>query len=123
MKIIIPFKTPTINHLYWHKGNMKIMTTEAKKLRERINEICFFLDKTGLGNKKIDMFIDIYENWETKKGEIKKKDLLNREKFLVDSIFEAIGIDDKFIFKQTFRKIQSDEEKAVIEIRELKDER
>ncbi|KKL87058.1 hypothetical protein LCGC14_1938460 [marine sediment metagenome] len=27
IKITIPFRTPSINHLFWHKGNMKFMKT------------------------------------------------------------------------------------------------
>jgi Holliday junction resolvase RusA-like endonuclease len=121
MKIIIPFKTPTINHLYWHRGNMKIMTKEAKMIREKIKSICSNLDSSELKEKKLRVYIEIYENWKTKKGEVKRIDVLNREKFLNDSIFEAIGIDDKFIFEQTFRKVQSNSEKAIIDICVLKD--
>jgi len=39
IKIIIPFKTPTVNHLYWHKGNMKILTTPAREFRKKIEKI------------------------------------------------------------------------------------
>jgi Holliday junction resolvase RusA-like endonuclease len=120
MKIIIPFRTPTINHMYWHRGNIKIMTTEAKKIRADINEIVCKLNSKKLQGKQLKVIIDIYEDWKTKKGELKKKDVLNREKFLNDSVFESLGIDDKFIFEQTFRKIQSNEEKSVIEIEAIK---
>ena len=58
----------------------------------------------------------VYESWYTKKGDVKKKDLANREKFLIDSVFSALGIDDKFIFEHTMRKVQSDEEKVIIRI-------
>lgn len=117
MKFIIPFRTPTINHLYWHRGNIKIMTNEAKKLREKIKKIVKEQDSSELKNKKLFVGVEIYENWNTQKGEVKRLDVSNREKFLVDSIFEALGIDDKFIFEQYFRKVQSNSEKAIIEIR------
>lgn len=119
MKFIIPFKTPTINKLYWHRQNIKIMTTTAKKIREEIKKIVRKQDSSELKNKKLSVYLEIYEDWNTKKGEVKKKDLLNREKFLTDSIFEALGIDDKFIFEYYFRKVQSNSEKAIIEIRQV----
>lgn len=122
MKILIPFRTPTINKLYWHRQNMKIMTTTAKNIRKEIDKICSQLDSEKLKNKKLKVTVDIYENWFTKdkKKSIKKVDVANREKFLIDSIFVSIGIDDKFIFEQTFRKVQSSYEKAIIIIEELK---
>ena len=45
---------------------------------------------------------------------MKKKDIANREKFLIDSVFNALGLDDCFIFEHAMRKAQSDEEKAII---------
>lgn len=115
LTITIPIKTPTINHLYWHKGNIKILTKEARDLRKKIGQI---VSKTKIKhkNEKLNVEIFIYENWLTKKGEIKKKDISNREKFLIDSLFNSLGIDDKFIFKHQMSKIQSEEEKTIINI-------
>jgi len=119
MKIKIPFKTPTINHLYWHRGNMKIMQTEAKKLRAEIKEIV----KESLPfvcpdlNKGLKVDVEIHEDWYCKNGSVKRKDILNREKFLIDSVFAALDIDDKYIFEHTMRKIQDEEEFAIITIK------
>lgn len=117
-KIKIPFKTPTINHLYWHKGNMKIMKTEAKKLRKEIVQICKEVPLGHLGpyEQGLKVITEIYENWRCKDGSIKKKDVANREKFLIDSVFEGLEIDDKFILEQTIRKVQSVQEFAVVTI-------
>lgn len=118
MRIIIKHKTPTINHLYFHWKNRTIMTREAKILREKIqievkNQI---KNCDEIRDKPLSIRVDIFENWFTKKGNVKKLDIANREKFLVDSVFKALGIDDKFIWEQTMTKRQSEEEKAVIEI-------
>ena len=127
MKITIPFKTPTINHLYWHKGNMKIKTTEARRLQEKIEEI---VEKDG--NNKVNVInavcpsntlkvtTEIYENWYCKNGSVYVKDVANREKFLIDCVFRALGINDCYIFEHHIRKIQSTtEEKAEITIEVL----
>ena len=120
IQIKIPEKTPTVNHLFWHRGNMKIMTKEARELRERIKEFCQTAIKDfpieDLEGHKLSVSVDIYENWLTKKNDIKKKDLMNREKFLIDSVFQGLGIDDKMIFQYHTKKIQSKEEKAIIKI-------
>ena len=117
MRITIPFKTPSVDNLYWHRGNIKIMKSKAKELRETILEL---VPKCELKkNARLRVETQIYENWFYKNGEVAKKDVSNREKFLVDSVFKALGIDDRYIFVQLLVKVQSDEEKAVMEITEL----
>ncbi len=119
MIITLPFKTPTCNHLYWHRGNIKILTKEAREVREKITGIINKIDKykqEKIYDTKLKVEIAIHENWFTKKDEVKKKDVANRSKFLIDSVFKALEIDDKFIWIHTMRKVQSTEEKAVIKI-------
>ncbi len=122
MIIEIPFKTPTINHLYGQHGVRKYLKPEAKKLREKISEICLGRSlELRSGTFKLCVHVYIYEDWYTKKGDVKRKDVSNREKFLIDSVFDALGIDDKMIFKHTMEKIQSKEEKCIIEITKYND--
>ena len=122
IEIKIPFKTPTINHLYWHRGNMRIMTKEAKELRKKINEIVWDglneWDPLDYVNKKLKVVTEIHENWMCKNGKVARKDISNREKFLIDSIFDSLSdlYDDKFIFEHTMKKIQSETEFALIRI-------
>lgn len=118
MKILIPFKTPTINHLYYHRGNIKVLTTEARRLREKIESLVE--PDNSLKEKKLQIELKIFENWHNKKdGAVKKKDISNREKFLVDSIFKALELDDKYIFKHTMIKEQSEKEYVIVSIEEL----
>jgi len=124
MKIVIPFKTPTINHLYGFRGFHKFMTKEAKELKEKIKEVIsqssnHLSDEGKYWGKGLFVSVEIHENWLTKKGLVARKDIANREKFLIDSVFEALGIDDKFIFEHNMRKIQSNEEQAIITIEVL----
>jgi Holliday junction resolvase RusA-like endonuclease len=122
MIIVIPFKTPTINHLYGFRGFHKFITKEAKEIKAKIAEEVKIAMKeqhiwTGSVTQKLRIQIAIYENWLTKKGDVARKDISNREKFLMDSIFETLGIDDRFIFQHTMIKIQTKEvEKAVVTI-------
>ena len=122
IKIIIDKKTPSINHVYLQKGYRKFIRPEGKKLREYI---ITKIKKQKINvkkyiNKELKMDVKIYENWYTKDNRIYRKDCLNREKFTNDSIFIALGLDDKQIFKYTVRKIQSQIEKSVIKIDLLK---
>lgn len=119
IKIIIDKKTPSINHLYGHNrlGHF-YLKKEGKELREYIlkkvknkiskNKIKHFQDV------KLSVTVEICEDWYTKKGTVKKKDVANREKFLIDSLFEGLGLDDSFIFEHVMKKVQGEDEKAII---------
>jgi len=124
IEIVIPFKTPTVNHLYGQRpggfGRARFIKPEARKIRKKILELIDELPRCMINDlpkdRQLKVTTLIHENWYTKKGEVKKKDISNREKFLIDSVFSALGIDDKFIFEHTMRKVQSDEEKVIIRI-------
>ncbi len=128
MIITIPFKTPTINHLYTRNRYTggKCLTNEANKLKKEIRKI---VDKIlsehtnswpSLYEKPLGVDVAIFEDWYCKNESVKKKDVANREKFLIDAVFDALGIDDKYIFYNSIRKVQSKtEEKAVITIEVL----
>lgn len=119
IEIIIPFKTPSVNHLYFSWRNRKILTKEARELKKLIKKL---VDsqmefKIMCDDVKLSVNVEIYENWMCKNGEVSKKDISNREKFLIDAVFDSLGIDDKYIYQESFKKIQSlEEEKAIITI-------
>ena len=97
------------------------MKTEAKKLREEIKKIVI----TSLPficanlNNGLKVTVEIHENWLCKDGSVKRKDVANREKFLIDSVFNALEIDDKFIFEHNIIKCQDDKEFSLIKIEVL----
>lgn len=119
IEIKIPFKTPTVNHLYGQRGFHKFLTKEARDLREEIKAIVceYYNEGFSLNLSNIEVTVEIYENWYNKDGSVKRKDIANREKFLIDSIFNELGIDDKAIFKHTMIKRQSDKEYAMVTIK------
>ncbi len=128
MIITIPFKTPTINKAYWHHGNIKMITKVAREIREKIIEIVnadtsqYFKEDFPLNTKKLAVTIEVYEDWYFKNGNVRQTDIANREKFLIDSIFKALGIDDRYIFMIQMIKKQSKEEKAIIKIEVMDDD-
>ena len=117
MKIIIPFKTPSVNHLYI-KG--RILKLEARQIREQISLICKDLSSEGLKNKNLKVVTKIHEDWLTLDGKVKRKDIANREKFLIDSVFNALQLDDKYIqFHAMIKEQNKEKEYSEIEITEL----
>ena len=123
MKIELPFRTPSINHLHGHnKFGAFYLKPEARKLREEIKELIINQAFPLFAQEEVLLKVttEIHEDWYTKKGLVKRKDIGNREKFLVDSVFDALGMDDKFIFEHTMKKVQSNKEFAIIIIKEYK---
>ena len=126
MNIKIPFKTPTVNHLYGHHGSRMYLKAEAKRLREEIEDIVIQTLSEGGHNlndikNEVPLKVEVYihESWYANNGNVRRTDVANREKFLLDSVFNALGIDDKFIFSHTMIKVDSEEELAVVSIEVL----
>jgi|TARA_Y100000310_G_scaffold280016_1_gene299484 hypothetical protein len=98
------------------------MKKEAKELRDEITELIkkkvYDYEIDHLRDKKLVVIIEIFENWFNLDGSIKKKDIQNREKFLIDSVFKALDLDDKNIFDCRFIKRQALIEKSIVQIRE-----
>lgn len=114
IEITLPFATPTVNHLYGQRpggfGRARYIKPEAKEIRKEIEEIIHNLPikEENFLNKKLKVTVEIHEDWFCKNGTVKRKDVANREKFLIDSVFGALGMDDKFIFEHSISKVQDD---------------
>ena len=120
--IQLPFKTPTVNHLHFVWNNRVILTKVARELKKEILGYCNHDLSLIKGYKRgLKVTVEIHEDWYTKKGDVKKKDVMNREKFLTDSIFQGLGLDDKYIFEYHIKKVQSSKEFALVKIEVLND--
>lgn len=120
IKIIINKRTPSINHLYHQHGFRKFLSKEAKELRNyiesKVSEQVSKKDIKEYKDKELKVVLEIYENWYTKKGTVYRKDLGNKEKFIIDSVFNKLEIDDKFIFNMTMIKVDSKQDKTILTI-------
>src|SRR3990167_4441327 len=110
MKISIPGKSLTKNHIYGFRGFHKFLTKEGKEEKahiiNQVNKQISQEERKAFLDKKIILKAYLFENWLTKKGSIARKDVANREKFLIDCIFEALGLDDKQIWEHRLYKRQ-----------------
>jgi len=121
MIIKIPFKTPTTNLMYATFNGNRVKSKQARELSKEVKEI-MLNSKYKIIEGELDVTIEIHSNWYNKDKTIKKRDIANLEKFITDSIFENLkDMDDRQIFKLTMWKIQSDEEFAKVEIKQLVD--
>ena len=106
---LLPFATKSVNNkLRMGKGRV-FLDSKVRKMKE---DILKYMEKyypntteiskilTELKYSKLETEILIYDNWINEKHKyILRKDLDNRLKFIIDTIFEYIDIDDKNIFR------------------------
>lgn len=117
MKVVINEKTPTTNSMYltnqWGKRYVKTTTTDLKdeivrQIDIQLKELSYWRDDWV--DKLLKVRIEIHEDWWTKKNTVKKKDIANKEKFVIDTVFAALGIDDSFIWEITLVKFEDENE-------------
>lgn len=106
----------SVNKMYYikPKGNRKVLTIKARELRARIMEdtikqIGHRANQIVEEDEPQRIEITFMGDWLTLEGEVRKTDIDNRLKFLIDSIYNAIGFDDKYIYEIKAKKHQSNE--------------
>ena len=114
MIIEIPFKTPTVNQMYSTFKGRRIKSKEARKKAEDVAKLLMGIKHDILPSHKLSVTIQVYGNWINKDGSIKIRDVANYEKFIIDSVFSALKINDCQIFEITMRKIQGEDMAKVI---------
>ncbi len=113
MIIRLPYKVNmSINRQYYHNRAGKFLTRPARELRAKIIKDVREIENNLPANTTLRAHVYLKENWLCKNGEIKKSDLDNRLKFLLDSIFRGLEIDDKYIFEIIAKKMQSETEES-----------
>lgn len=115
IKITIPFASQSVNKMYATFRGNRIKSRESREYSEKVKKVI----ENGSYEKlegELNILIEIYSNWYNKNKTIKKKDLANFQKSTVDSVFDALEMDDSQIFKMILKKIQSNEEKSEITI-------
>ena len=100
-----------------YNGN-RVKSQEARELSKEVEKIIERMPMEEiLGELKVEIII--HSNWYNKNGSIKKRDIANLEKFITDSIFNALpSMDDKQIFEISLKKVQDEEEFALIKIKQ-----
>lgn len=114
----LPFQ-PTMNHRMIPMRGRLILSPEHrnfKSILERyLHKEYLILNGEYLLGKKLRVWIHYIgprNEWFTKKNQIKKKDVENRHKALIDGVFKFLGLDDSQIFEIEIKKVVGGEELA-----------
>lgn len=122
---------PSVNALYFTKGNRRILTTEGRIYKDSIKEIManiaatqrshdITLENISLG-VSYDFFFKNIESKSWKAGKsanrFRKNDISNRVKVLEDGIVEGLGIDDTQFKHINLSKLQAVGDSEYVNIR------
>lgn len=110
MKFIIKAIPPSYNRECKINYNLKqvYLSKEARGFKNLV-----FLSTPPMNYREGSIFsisINIVKNWLTKAGKVKREDVQNMDKLLIDAICEKLGFDDSLIYNVSIKKTQSDTE-------------
>ena len=126
MEINLDYKVNmSVNMMYRTTRFGRFLTTKALQQRARIIQDIkkYNFNTEDLEDKRLSVGLIFTEDWYYKNGEIKKTDLDNRLKFIIDSIFKTLNLNDKLIFEIYAKKQQSELKESVqISITKIQEE-
>ena len=107
-----------------YRSRQTYLSQAARKYKDKVKLACgCWADLKDDTVYLFKIYVEYWSQWKYKNKNIKKKDLQNLNKILIDAIFEAIGRDDSLVFEITERKMPfanspkyEGEDKTVFEI-------
>jgi Holliday junction resolvase RusA-like endonuclease len=134
VKLEIPYIPPSINELYFTRFGRRCLSTAGKVFKVKVKDhlVNNYLEELQKLNPrslyemqmffylpKDEIFTKNYLKDKNTKSPIKRRDVGNMEKILVDCISEMVFEDDCQVFKEVLTKIPSETQKVVIILIEL----
>lgn len=103
----IPMVPPSMNKLYAinYRTKSVYMTPEARDFKSKAK--LFMTSMTVSSCDRFTLQLDVHTNWLCKNGSIRKADIHNMIKVVVDAVSERLGFDDAQVFSFSANKIQS----------------
>jgi Holliday junction resolvase RusA-like endonuclease len=114
IRITVPGLPPSVNHYYkMSRWGGRYMTAEGVAFKKLVAEAVRTIEIKACANCRYRLRIDFCGSWTTKKGTTRRVDLDNYGKSSIDSLFEAIGVDDCMVFELRMNKVESEVEQTV----------
>lgn len=117
MQITIPGLPPTTNHAFIQRGRFRVLAPDARKFKEMVEGLVTSLALEPPEGKLMVAIRLHSPRWLLKDGVgIRKMDVANREKLVLDAIFKTLGVDDSNIWLLSLEKVVADEEVTEVTI-------
>lgn len=109
----LPSPPPSMNSLYNVMFNQRMITMKPEA-RLYKNQMKMCVPKiTVATDAKVSLTLDVTQDWFYKNGKIKKQDVHNMSKVLVDLICEKMGFDDSQVWSFSMTKTDNKKEAYV----------
>lgn len=109
----LPSPPPSMNSIYnvlYHQRTVA-MKPEVRAYKTQMK---FFVPKMTVGtDAKVSMSFEVVQDWFFKNGKLKKQDVHNMSKVLVDLVAEKMGFDDSQVWDFDMHKTDSKKEAFV----------
>lgn len=105
----IPLLPPSMNKLYAinYRTKSVYMTSEARNFKSQMK---LFITPFAINSSdKLSLKLDVNTNWYFNNGNLKKSDIQNLIKVVVDALSERLGFDDSQVWSFTANKVQASE--------------
>lgn len=116
IRFVVPLSPVSCNSLYnvmFHLKQVQLKP-EIRLWKTQVKQFVpvWKTERTGYLYFNADMYTEtLFKN-----GKVRKLDLQNMEKALIDAICEKLGLSDEFIFQKFTRKIQAEKDKIEVEM-------
>ncbi len=103
----IPSIPPSYNKMFKINFNQKYtyLSQEARDFKNMTKR--FMYPWYPPDDCKFSIYIEIHQDWYYHNKKLKKQDIQNLDKLIIDAIFEQIKVDDSALFETTIKKIQA----------------
>lgn len=101
----VPLLPESVNSLYKinYKFRTVYMSDEGRSFK--YNAKLFMPPMQFSDNSRFSLSVEYHGDWYCKNGSVKRSDMQNLDKLVIDTIFEHIGIDDKFLWELHTKKV------------------
>lgn len=92
------------------------LSVDAKKYKQQVIIHTPHWDVAYNKDLKLRIDLEFRANWYYKNGKMKKKDIQNMDKLVIDAVFTKLGIDDSHVWYNSNSKVQSDKHETQISL-------
>jgi len=119
-KFKIPLVPESVNGLYKinYAHRVIYLSDEGKAFKYQAK---LYIPRTDFTeDDTLSVSVSYHSNWFYKNGKIKRADSPNLDKLMIDTLFEAIGVDDSHLWQWSSQKVQEQDTRfTMVEMRKL----
>ena len=110
VKFSVPGVPPSYNQSFKIAFKLKqvYLSPDAKRFKDKVMIHIPYFEIPD--EAKITIIIKYHDNWYYKNGKLKRKDVQNMDKLIIDAIFKRLGVDDSHVWCNVNVKVQNMEE-------------